>query len=113
MKLPDYPPLTVTATVQRQAPGEATFHLQDFTVTIATGDHVLNLLAIIRRECDGALSYPAHFCKIGTCGACALVVNGQPRLGCRTLVREATISIAPAKGRDVLADLLTGAVVSR
>lgn len=107
MKLPCYPPLTVTATLQRQAPGETTVRLQSFTVTIPTGDHVLNLLAEIRREHDGTLSYPTHFCKVGTCGACALLVDGQPRLGCRTLVRKPAISIAPASGRTVLADLLT------
>lgn len=107
MKLPSYPPLTVNATLQRQAPGETAIRLQSFTVTIASGDHVLNLLAAIRRECDGTLSYPAHFCKVGTCGACALVVDGEPRLGCRTLVRKPAISIAPANGRTVLADLLT------
>lgn len=107
MKLPCYPPLTVTATLQRQAPGETATRLQSFTITIPSGDHVLNLLAAIRRECDGSLSYPAHFCKVGTCGACALLVDGQPRLGCRTLVRQPSIRIAPANGRPVLADLLT------
>ena len=107
MKLPCYPPLTVTATLQRQAPGETAIRLQAFLVTIPTSDHVLNLLAATRREHDRALSYPAHFCKVGTCGACALLVDGEPRLACRTLVRKPAISIAPANGRLVLADLLT------
>jgi succinate dehydrogenase/fumarate reductase-like Fe-S protein len=113
MKLPCYPPLTVTATLQRQGPGETAIRIQSFTVTIPTGDHVLNLLAAIRRECDGTLSYPAHFCKVGTCGACALLVDGQPRLGCRTLVRNSAITIAPPKGRLVLADLLTESAMDK
>lgn len=99
--------LKVTATLQRFEPERGHSYQQDFTVDLPAHDHVLNLLAAIRREHDPALSYPSHFCKVGTCGACTLMVDGKSALGCRALVTGERISIAPAKGRDVLADLLT------
>ena len=97
----------VTATLMRFDPEGEQSYEQQFTVELPEHDHVLNLLAAIRRDCDPVLSYPAHFCKVGTCGACTLTVNGKSTLACRALVTEARISIAPAKGRPVLADLLT------
>ena len=97
----------VTATIERLDPESGRRYEQDFTVALPDRDHVLNLLAAIRREHDPALSYPAHFCKLGTCGACSLVVDGKPGLGCRVLVTGDRIRIAPPKGRAVLADLLT------
>ena len=76
---------------------------------LARGDHVLNLLAAVRREADPSLCYPDHFCKVGTCGACAVVVDGRPVLGCRTLVHARRVAVAPPRGRRVLADLLAEA----
>lgn len=101
--------LRVTATLARLDPEDGRRYEQRFTVDLPAHDHVLNLLAAIRREHDPALSYPAHFCKVGTCGACALLVDGKPVLGCRALVTQDRITIAPAKGQVVLADLLTTA----
>jgi succinate dehydrogenase/fumarate reductase-like Fe-S protein len=75
-------------------------------VRIPRGDHVLNLLAAVRRDGDPSLCFPDHFCKIGTCGACALLVDGRPVLGCRALVKKASIEIGPPRGRRILADLL-------
>lgn len=99
--------LRVTATLARCDPTDGRRYDEHFTVDLPEHDHVLNLLAAIRREHDPALSYPAHFCKVGTCGACALLVDGKPVLGCRSLVTRTEVSIAPPKGQTVLADLLT------
>lgn len=99
--------LIVTVRLWRQRPGAEDGAWQDHRVAIPHGDHVLNLLAAVRRLSDPSLCYPDHFCKIGTCGACALLVDGAPKLGCRALVTRAHIEIAPPRGRHVLADLLT------
>ena len=101
-----FPTLTVTLRLWRQAPGATSGEWQEVQVTIARGDHVLNLLAEVRRLLDPSLCYPDHFCKIGTCGACALLVDGRAALGCRALVAAPTLSVAPPRGRRVLADLL-------
>jgi succinate dehydrogenase/fumarate reductase-like Fe-S protein len=97
---------TVTARVWRQSPGADAGRWEEWQVRIPRGDHVLNLLAALRRDADPSLCFPDHFCKIGTCGACSLLVDGKPALGCRALVREPRIEIAPPRGRTVLADLL-------
>jgi succinate dehydrogenase/fumarate reductase-like Fe-S protein len=93
----------------RQPADAAAGHWEDHRITIPRGDHVLNLLAAFRARVDPSLCYPDHFCKIGTCGACALVVDGRPVLGCRALVRATRIEIAPPRGRRILADLLAEA----
>ena len=99
--------IAVRVTIERFDPDDGRSYESVFDVRIPRSDHVLNLLAVIQRDHEPALSYPSHFCKVGTCGACTLRVDGRPALGCRTLVRAAAISIGPAKGRRVLADLLT------
>jgi succinate dehydrogenase/fumarate reductase-like Fe-S protein len=101
-----FPCITVTVRLWRQAPDTAAGRWEAHVVTIPRGDHVLNLLAAVRRDSDPSLGYPDHFCKIGTCGACALLVDGRPVLGCRALVTAAEVEIAPPRGRRLLADLL-------
>lgn len=98
--------IEVTVRLWRQAPDAPDGRWEEHRVVIPRGDHVLNLLAALRARSDPSLCYPDHFCKIGTCGACALVVDGHPVLGCRALVRGPRIEIAPPRGRQVLADLL-------
>jgi len=98
--------ITVAVRVWRQAPGASAGRFEIHSVAIERGDHVLNLLAALRRQVDPTLCYPDHFCKIGTCGACALLVDGRPALGCRTLVTGREIEIGPPRGRAILADLL-------
>jgi len=98
--------IEVTVRLWRQPPGAAEGRFETRHLRIARGDHVLNLLAALREGQDPALAYPDHFCKIGTCGACALLVDGRPALGCRTLVTATRITLAPPRGRALLADLL-------
>ena len=92
----------------RQPFGEDTGRFEPYAVTMTPGDHVLNLLWRLRRLVDPTLVFPDHYCKVGTCGACALTVDGRPALACRTLVRDG-MAIAPPKGRTVVADLLISA----
>lgn len=105
MSAPDE--ITVTVRLWRQPPDAPKGDWAEYQLRIPRGDHVLNLLATLRRVADPSLCYPDHFCKIGTCGACALVVDGRPVLGCRALVTASRIEVAPPRGRRLLADLLT------
>ena len=99
--------ILVEVVLDRCDPDDGRRYRQSFCVEMPAGDHVLNLLATIRREHDATLSFPAHFCKLGTCGACALTIDGASALGCRVIVHSGPVSIGPAKGRSVIADLLT------
>ena len=96
----------VAVRLWRQPPDAVEGWWEEHQVSIPHGDHVLNLLAAVRRQVDPSLCYPDHFCKIGTCGACALVVDGRPVLGCRAIVTRDEVTIAPPRGRAILADLL-------
>lgn len=101
-----FPEIEVVLRLWRQAAGARDGRWEEHRIRIPRGDHVLNLLAAVRRHADPSLCYPDHFCKIGTCGACALVVDGRPVLACRALVTAPHIEVAPPRGRAVLADLL-------
>ena len=108
------PPLPerLKVSVWRQRSGALTGTLETYIVEVMPGDHVLNLLWRLRRLVDPTLIFPDHFCKVGTCGACALTVDGRPSLACRTIVRDGTV-IHPPKGKAVVADLMTNSNQSR
>lgn len=47
-------------------------------------------------------------CRAGICGSCAMVINGKPTLGCRTLTKnyhEAIISLHPLPAFKLIGDL--------
>ena len=45
------------------------------------------LLEVLREELD--LTGTKHACELGECGACTVLVDGEPRLSCLTLALEA------------------------
>ncbi len=112
MSAAPYETIAVEVDIERRRPDGAPYQ-ELFRLRVPLGDHVLAVLAAIRVELDPTLCYPAHFCKVGTCGACALTIDGASRLGCRTLVTNPTLRLAPAKGRAVVADLLTASGAQR
>ncbi len=103
----DYPVVAVPVTVQRQAPGESDARTETFTVEVERESTILHLLYAIRHTFDSSFSFPAHFCKLGNCGVCALRVNGRTQLTCRVRVTGEPLQIAPLPNRKVISDLLT------
>ncbi len=102
----DYPVVEVRVTVQRRPPGASEPYDETFTVQIERESSILHLLYAIRAEFDSSFSFPAHFCKLGNCGVCALKVNGSTRLTCRTLVDGSDLVIGPLVADRVICDLL-------
>lgn len=79
---------TVTLDIKRYNPemdGEA--HWQTFQVAVEEGDPVLAALMRIREEQDGSLAFRAS-CRSGICGSDGMVINGWPRLACKTQVQD-------------------------
>ena len=74
---------------------------------------VLDVVTWIQQNADPTLSY-RYACRVGMCGSCAMMVNGQPRWTCRTHVDRVTqdgrLEIAPLRNLPVIKDLAAGHV---
>lgn len=83
---------------------------QGYEVPVASGDVVLAALMRIREEQDGTLAFRAS-CRSGICGSDGMVINGWPRLACKTQVADArdkkgTIRIEPLYNLSCIKDLV-------
>lgn len=78
----------------------------DFSVSFDTGNTVMDVLNHIYENLDSSLAYRMG-CSGGghqRCGACAVVVNGRPVLGCKMLASE-EMTIGPHPKFEVIRDL--------
>ncbi|MEW6275583.1 MAG: 2Fe-2S iron-sulfur cluster-binding protein [Bacillota bacterium] len=62
-------------------------YFQNFTVSVAEQETVLDALAKAREQ-DPGLSF-RRSCRSAICGSCAVAINGKPSLACHTLIRDA------------------------
>ncbi|MBI2317092.1 MAG: succinate dehydrogenase/fumarate reductase iron-sulfur subunit [Betaproteobacteria bacterium] len=60
---------------------------QSFKVPFTDDMSVLQGLARIKDEFDSSLSY-RWSCRMAICGSCGMMVNGVPKLACRTFLRN-------------------------
>lgn len=71
---------------------------------------ILDVVTWIQRNAAPTLTY-RFSCRVGMCGSCAMMVNGEPRWTCRTHVQKALrgnrIEIAPLRNLPVIKDLAT------
>lgn len=85
-------------------------HFQTFTVPEQESQTVLDVVAWIQQNADPTLSY-RYACRVGMCGSCAMMVNGQPRWTCRTHVKKVVtgngLQIGPLRNLPVIKDLAT------
>ncbi len=68
---------------------------------------VLDLLIRVRETVDPSLAV-RYACRMGVCGACGMVINGEPRLACTTTVSEVgqRIEVEPMWNFPVIRDLV-------
>lgn len=83
---------------------------QEFKVPRSDNQTVLDVVTFIQRQLDPTLSY-RFACRVGMCGSCAMLVNGQARWTCRTHVSRVAesgeLEIAPLSNLPVIKDLAT------
>jgi len=98
--------------IQRYSPEkEPSQWRQQYEVETAPTDRVLDALMKIKREQDGTLVFRKS-CAHGVCGSDGMMINGDERLACKTLVQEvapeegAVITIEPLRTFAVERDLL-------
>ena len=60
---------------------------QRFDVPYTDDMSVLQGLQTIKDEFDGSLSF-RWSCRMAICGSCGVMVDGKPRLGCKTFLRD-------------------------
>ncbi|TVZ40658.1 fumarate reductase iron-sulfur subunit [Alteromonadaceae bacterium 2753L.S.0a.02] len=81
-------------------------HFDTFEVEEADSMTLFILLNEIRENHDPSVQFD-FVCRAGICGSCAMLVNGRPKLACRTLTQElpAVLTLAPLPGFELIGDL--------
>ncbi len=102
-------PESITLQIQRYRPEEEEEPVwQSFEVPCRDEWMVLDGLNYIKDNLDGSLSY-RWACRMGVCGSCGMVVNGEPVLTCATYLSglgPGPVRIEPLKGFPVIRDLI-------
>lgn len=79
---------TITVEVVRYRPEQDNAPwLQSFEVEYTPEMSILDALHYIKDHLDGSLSY-RWSCRMAICGSCGYMVNGVPKLGCKTFLRD-------------------------
>ena len=109
--------MTYTFHIKRQENSETQAYWQDFTYTSDSHDSVASALLAINettplRDANGKETTPIGWqrsCLIRKCGACAMRINGLPRLACSTFLADLhtkTVILEPLGKFPVIHDLI-------
>ncbi len=81
---------------------------QTYQVPAYESQTILDVVSWIQQYEDPTLTY-RFACRVGMCGSCAMMVNGEPRWTCRTHVRkvltDGAIKVGPLRNLPVIKDL--------
>ena len=81
---------------------------QTFSVPARENQTVLDVVSWIQETVDPSLTY-RYACRVGMCGSCAMMVNGEPRWTCRTHVKrvltDGRLEVGPLRNLPVIKDL--------
>ncbi len=80
-----------------------------YRVPFKRGLTVLEALLWAKENADPALAF-RYSCRMGICGACGILINGQPRLGCETQIAELgtdIVEVGPLTNFPVVRDVVT------
>lgn len=79
---------TIVLDILRYQPeGEAEPYVQRFHVDFTADMSLLQGLQHVKDELDGSLTF-RWSCRMAICGSCGMMVDGIPRLACRTFLRD-------------------------
>ena len=100
----------VQITIRRQDPevDNNKPYYQDYNVEVEDWFTVLDALIKIREQMDGTLSLRCA-CRASICGSCAMRVNGQAKLVCKTkltsVLKDNKVTVEPVGNMPVITDL--------
>ncbi|HSF32369.1 MAG TPA: succinate dehydrogenase/fumarate reductase iron-sulfur subunit [Candidatus Tectomicrobia bacterium] len=100
---------TITLEVMRYRPEQETEAIcQSYEVPFQKDWVVLDALNYIKDRLDGSLSY-RWSCRMGVCGSCGVMVNGEPKLTCATFLsqyRGGSVRVEPMRYFPIVRDLV-------
>ena len=100
---------TITLDVTRYRPHqEAVPTVQSYAIPFPDDWVVLDALNHIKDQVDGSLSY-RWSCRMGVCGSCGMMINGEPKLSCAVFLRDyypRAIRVEPLSNFPVIRDLV-------
>ena len=103
------PEATISLEVFRYCPEqEDEPRFQTYEVPYREDWVVLDALNYIKDKIDGSLTY-RWSCRMGVCGSCGMMVNGEPKLTCAAFLRDyhpALIRVEPLSYFPVIRDLV-------
>lgn len=101
---------TIALEVMRYRPEQETEPtFQSYEVPFRKDWVVLDGLNYIKDRLDGSLSY-RWSCRMGVCGSCGMMVNGEPKLTCATFLEHylpGPIRVEPLRYFPIIRDLVT------
>ena len=83
---------------------------QTYHVSYTDDMSVLQGLQYIKDDLDGTLSF-RWSCRMAICGSCGMMINGVPKLACRTFLRDyhpENVRIGPLEHFPIERDLVVG-----
>jgi fumarate reductase iron-sulfur subunit len=102
-------PEQIAVEVTRFSPErDKTPSIQSFDVPLRKEWVVLDALNYIKDKVDGSLSF-RWSCRMGVCGSCGMMVNGEPKLTCATFLTDyapGPVRVEPLKNFPVMRDLI-------
>ncbi|MBI4595408.1 MAG: succinate dehydrogenase/fumarate reductase iron-sulfur subunit [Candidatus Tectomicrobia bacterium] len=100
---------TITLAVSRYRPEiEASPTFQNYEAPLREEWVILDALNYIKDRIDGSLSF-RWSCRMGVCGSCGMMVNGEPKLTCSTFLKDyypGPVRIEPLTFFPVIRDLI-------
>src|ERR1043166_4163496 len=102
-------PGRITMRVARYRPEvESDTQFQEYDVPCPRDWVVLDGLNYVKDQLDGTLSY-RWSCRMGVCGSCGMMVNGEPKLTCATFLADyapGPVTVEPLSNFPVIRDLV-------
>ena len=81
-------------------------YYKTYKIPYCEGMMVLDALHYVYENLDGTLAY-RWACRAGQCGSCAVIINGKPRIACRTAAEKGKdITLAPLLQFPIVRDLV-------
>jgi len=80
---------------------------QEYEIEVQDDWKVLDAINYIKDHVDSSISH-RWSCRMAVCGSCGMMVNGEPKLTCKTALRDygSTVTVEPLANFPIVRDLV-------